>query len=294
MTRRCLMMLFASLCARPLVVDAQHHSGMHGFHFQHYYQSYGSYPVYMTGGYWPQNYQFVSYYPPMTFAPFAPVIVPAVGSKGPQTPSTPAARLKSIDYQNKGDQRLLEQKWPEAKALYTSAVKAAPDRSEAHFRLAIGYVAIHRFESAITEFKLALLLEPSIAKNTKKFDVIFGPDGKIAVNSMISKLGDWVGDDIRNSDRLFLLGVILFLNRDPRADDAFQAAYRTSKSSEVGHITAFLSPPHEQGLNLPEPGPVGLPNLKEQPAAPATSPADVDLRFPKLPKNTPAAPVPMP
>ncbi len=295
MMRSCLAMVCFSIVFHPIPVEAQHH---HSHHHPHSYSVYGfnqpfvayQYQSFGYSNYWPQQMQ-VAYYSPVMNLAVPPVALPV---KSLATPSTPAARLKSLEHQAKGDQRLREQKWSDARAAYANAVSVAPDRAEAHLRLAVCYVAIQRFELAIQQIKITLKLDPTTPKSAKKLDTLFGPNSTIVRNSVISKLGDWVGEEIHSSDRLFLLGVVLHLNNDPRARDVFESALRMNTGSDSSHITLFLTPPAEQQNGQPIPNPDGIPQLNEQPVSLPGPAKNNDLRFPKSPKPIPGAPVPMP
>ena len=283
MTRSCLAIVCLATWLLPVELQAQYH---HHHHVHVVAQPFVVYPGYGFTPYWPQPVQVAYYSPSVSFA------VPSVVAPGKSfaTPSKPAARLKSLELQAKGDQRLRQQKWAEARAAYADAVTAAPDRAEAHFRLGLCYVAIQQFDSAIAKFKLALRLDPTIPKTGKKLEELLGPASQIVRNSIISKLSDWVGEDIHSSDRLFLLGVVLHFNGDPRAREAFQVAMQMSHSADVGHIALFLNPQTDQ----PIPNPDGIPQLKPQPFAPLNPQPDIDFRFPKSPMPIPAGPVPIP
>jgi tetratricopeptide (TPR) repeat protein len=295
MNHRCFLGIVAVLFIGAYPVEAQHHHAT--FHYYHFSQPFINSPWYSAGTYWPQPVQVPVYYP-VSVVPLVPS-GSASSTKGISTPSTAAARMKSVEQQTRGDRFMREQKWSDAKAAFTNAVKSAPDRAGAHYRLALSNVAIKRYDAAISEFKLALILDPALPTTATKLDAICGPDGNIAVSAMISRLGEWVGEDLRSSDRLFLLGVVLFLNRDARANDAFQAALRADKTGEVSHITAFLAAAGGAGPNPGQLQPADLPPLKDQPVLPIAKPIDIDLRFPKsvvaLPQGAiPGAPVPMP
>ena len=245
MARNWLIILGVVLFVWPRVAEAQHFHGMSGSyestppwsfnpghghsghieHFGHSGPGYGrsfSYQVgrpglYGFGTYGTQPAQVASYAIPDNTVPnIVPMPLTVDPTKIPITPSTPAARLRSLEHQARGDQRLREQKWSEARAAYRSSVDAAPDRAEGHLRLGLSLVAIQRFEPAIREFKRALFIDPMIPQMGKVSAALFGPDSQIVRSSIISKVSDWVRDDVRDPNRLFLLGVILHFEGDAR------------------------------------------------------------------------------
>ena len=200
-------------------------------------------------------------------------------AKVPVVPSSPAARLRSLDYQARGDQKLREQRWSEARAAYRSSVDAAPDRAEGHLRLGLCLVAIQRFESAIHEFKRALFIDPLIPQMGKISQAVFGPDSKIVRSSIISKLTDWVQDDYTNPDRLFLMGVILHFEGDPRGQEFFEAARRMKRNGDISHIASFMGAAPAVNELPQEPVPA-LPKLSDKP---------VPIIIPPLPQLEPQA-----
>lgn len=306
------------LVLRSSVVDAQHCYGGYGFHGYSQpwvvnpglgYSGYSSLgnvrTIYYQVGH-PNLYYFPGLYSPQ---PVPPVSNPALGgtlvsvsqkpvtlerSKVPVIPSSPAARLRSLEHQARGDQKLREQKWSEARAAYRNSVDAASDRAEAHLRLGLSLVAIQRFEPAIHEFKRALFIDPLIPQMGKVSKVIFGPDSQMARSSIISKLTDWVRDDYSNPDRLFLMGVMLHFEGDPRGRECFEAASRMKRSGDVSHIVAFLGQPvaafqdPANGL-VPE-----VPKLNDKPIPINVSQPVLNVPLPKGIGPIPGAPVPMP
>lgn len=210
--------------------------------------------------------------------------------------STPASRLKSLDFQAKGDQRMREQKWSEARAAYASAISAAPDQADAHFKLAVCYVVIQRFDGAIRELKRALNLDPRSVRTAKSMKALLGPDSQIIRNSIISKVGIWAKEDSHNSDRQFLYGAMLHLDDDPRSREILESALKANGAEDSRHISRFLNPNADM-LNGPNPGlDAGIPVLNDLPVAVAIARPAIDLRFPDSSSllARPDAPVPMP
>ena len=207
-------------------------------------------------------------------------------------PSSAAARLKSLEHQTRGDQKLREQKWADAWAAYRSSVDAAPDRADAHLRLGMCLVAMLRYEPAIREFKRALHIDPTIPKVGKFSSTLFGPDSQIVRSSIVSKLADWVQEDYRDPDRLFLLGVILHFEADPRGQEVLEAAMRMKRKGDASHITSFLNSP--AGIaKWPQPALVPeMPKLNAEPMPMQFGPPVVNV--PKRIGPIPGAPVPMP
>jgi hypothetical protein len=319
------VLFFLLSSIQPLAVQANHCYGTLGYHgpmvvspslgYSGFAGSgFGRTFVYQIGN--PSLYYGPGYYSPQPLQPVSysvpdNTIVGAVSkgavaepSKVPVVPSSTAARLRSLEHQARGDQRLRQQKWSEARAAYRSSVDAAPDRAEGHLRLGLCLVAIQRFDSAIHEFKRALFIDPSISQMDGVSKSVFGPESKMVRSSIISKLMDWVREDYTNPERLFLMGVILRFENDPRSLEFFEAAKRMKRSGDASHIMAFMSvAPAADAQPLPVPAPQNpqeIPKLNDKPVPISLPKAVVNLPNRQGPRNAtltgplPGAPVPMP
>lgn len=301
----------------PPVITVGFTSGGHHHHHHHGWGYYGGYRQFYVGpGYfvpnpWQQTAQ------PMPF-PMPISVVPDFGQpndmavKKGTKPSSPGAQKRSMELQAKADQRLRDQKWSEARAIYSEAVSAAPDRAEAHLGLAISYMTISQFDLAVRELKRALKHNPEVQLSGKKLEQVFGPNSKVVRNSVISKVAHWVKADKKSSDRLFLLGAILLFDGDARAREHLDASMKFNTSGSTLHITAFLNSINNKDLPPPQPNPEGNPNpdgvpldpppapdgiplLKDLPTTPATvMPKLTDVRFPKTFVPIAESPVPRP
>ena len=253
-----------------------------GFHrHTHFY-----YPGRYYGGFYPTP-QPVSYVPYPT-APVMTVLPVLSDSKLPEKkPSTPAARLRSLEYQIRGDEKLRSQQWSEARALYAKALEVAPDRAEARMRLAFSYTSILRFQQAVLQIKFAIGQNPQLAKTGQKLETIFGPGSQLARSSIIAKIREWVNEDSDNSDRLFLLGVMLHFNGDPESRDYLEAAKRAAIGVNDQHIVPFLKNSTPDVVKGPLQKFDGLPKLNDVPVP--VLPKFDDLRFPsysRIPNST--------
>ena len=181
-------------------------------------------------------------------------------SRQPQSP--PGARRSSMEQQRLGDEKLRQHFWPQAYVHYRNAVDQAPERPEPHFRLGLAFAAMKQFASAIREFKRSIDLDPTIPQSGELFPAIFGPDNE-GMQSILPPIASWVQEDLRDVNRLFLLGLMLHFNDDPRGSEILEAAARTSGSNP--YISAFLTPdtartterPHVRQRVNPQPRPEG-------------------------------------
>ena len=149
-----------------------------------------------------------------------------------------------------------------------------------------------RYEPAIREFKRALFIDPTLPKLGKISATLFGPDSQIIRSSILSKLSDWVREDYRDSDRLFVLGVVLHFEGDPRGSEVFEAALRMKRKGDASHISSFLGSAAEvvKGpISVPIPA---IPKLNDKPIPMPFGQPLVNLPHRNGP--IPGAPVPMP
>ena len=51
----------------------------------------------------------------------------------------------------------------------------------------------------------------------------------------------WTKEDLKDQDRLFLLGEVLRFNEDPRSEEILEAAFKMTGSGD--HLIALLAPP---------------------------------------------------
>ena len=133
-------------------------------------------------------------------------------------PSNVEGKRRSIRLQAQGDEWFAKQNYLQAYAHYKQAASAAGDRGEPHFRMAFALAAMGHPDLAAPELKRGLRIEPNWAKSEERLDDIFGEKNELAKGSMLHKIAAWVKEDIRNPDRLFVMGVLLYFN-----DDADQA-----------------------------------------------------------------------
>jgi tetratricopeptide (TPR) repeat protein len=204
-------------------------------------------------------------------------------------PSTPEAKLKSMRHQAHGDDWFRQHKYTHAWSSYKQSIAAAGDQAAPRFRLAFTYTALGRFKSAVHELKQGLEIDPVWPLTTNTLGVLYDEDNLVAKNRVLLKVADWVRGDIRDPDRLFLMGVLLHCDgRHDKANPFFDTAYRLKGSGD--HLVAFLKPqPAEPKAKAipqpPQPGVQNFPPLKNpanNPSGGAPPKADPQPPLPKL------------
>ncbi len=193
--------------------------------------------------------------------------VPPDPATRPVTPSSTAARLRSLEAQSRGDEHLRLQEWQLAYLDYKQAVDAAEDRGEAQLRLGLVLLVLRHYDTAAVAFKRAFHIQPDLVQTAPSLSDLFGSDSQLVRSSLAHKLVDHVQVDIRDPDRLFLLGVMMHLDGDQRAGEIFEAGLRLAGRGE--HFTVFLSPKPLAGAPA-----AGAPDKNDPALPPAPAPAD--------------------
>lgn len=187
----------------------------------------------------------------------------------PVMPSTAEGRRRSLQAQIQGDERLRRQEWGLASERFRRAVETADDQAANHIRLGVALAAQNQLDLAGREFRRAVFVDRQIAQTAPRLSELLGPGSDLIRLTLISRLTTWTEEDLRNPERLFVLGVMLHLNEDPRAAEVLEAGYRFAGKGD--HFLAFLNPAAPAG----RPGPPA-------PQAPAAGPGPrvIDVRPP--------------
>ncbi len=172
--------------------------------------------------------------------------------------STPEAKIRSIRIQAAADKLMREQSYSKAYLRYRDAIQVAADRPELHYRQGLALVALRRFSSAVDAFKRAIEADRKSPVDAESLDDIYGIDNQLAKTSYLHKVADWVREDIRDPDRLFLMGTLLYLDdQSGTASEFFETAYRLSGGGD--HLAAFLTLGEpRRGQVVPNRVPVGI------------------------------------
>lgn len=211
-------------------------------------------------------------------------------------PTTPESKRKSIRYQAQGDEWFAKQNYLQAFARYKQAYSAAPDRPEPRFRMAICLAAMAEYGSAVDELKRLARLDPEWPIHGDRLDDLFGAEHNLSKNAVLFKVADWVKEDVRDPERLYLMGVLLHFNEDrDKAKVIFQTA--SLLTGEADYVSVYLTPaagaqpaPPRAGRALPahpneeeDEAPVPMPQA--QPAAPKLVPPQPgrEVAGPRLP-----------
>ncbi len=204
-------------------------------------------------------------------------------------PSTPAAKQKALRNIRLGDAHFRNGSYLLAHSEYRKAAEHAEDMAAAQVRLGIVLTSLRRFTLAVKHFKRAVDLDPNLPTSGDSLSTVYGAGGDLNKAVDLRKATDWVREDMIDSDRLFLLGVLLYFDDSTdKAQTLFEAALRLSGQGE--HLKAFLrpeaqrqgqQPPANLGPILGQPQPAQPNNVGGNPLGPA-------------PQVPPLPPLPMP
>jgi hypothetical protein len=219
----------------------------------------------------------------------APVDLAEAPQPGPAlVPSSPEARLRSLERRQLGDQWFQQQNFSQAYRRYKSAISAATDQAEPHFRLAFTLVALGHHAQAVDHLKQGLVRDTEWPHTGQRLERLYGPENTLVLTAHLHNVAEWVRADIRDPNRLFLLGVMLhFTDQPDKAATCFETALRLAGRGE--HLKLFLRPAArvEKPVALANPAAAGDAEAAQAPQQPG-------LGIPPAPAPHQPPPIPVP
>lgn len=156
-------------------------------------------------------------------------------------PANPEAKARSLRLVAQGDEWFVKQNYLQAYARYKQAATEAADFGTPRFRMGISLAAMGNFDLAVTEIKRGLNVDANWPATGELLEQIYGPQNVIAKDALLHKAADWVRQDIRDPNRVFLMGVLLHFNEEQdKARTFFETADQLASSP--AHVRAFLRP----------------------------------------------------
>lgn len=239
------------------------------------------------------------------------------------TPSSPKALETSYQYQTQGDLQLQQLNYLAASERYKKSIDAARDRADPRYRLAITLAARSRFHEAVDQLKLAAMIDPGFPQIADSLEDVYGVGNTLEKTRMMDRVSEWVTQDARDPNRLFLMGALLYLDGNPNSKTFLDTAMLIAGKQQ--HLMAFtvqrsvpipkpapakgapVAAPAKPGITpkpfsplIPTPAaqPTPTPAVVPKPAVPhnplAIPPAPVLPKLPTPATNAPAGPVPTP
>lgn len=173
----------------------------------------------------------------------------------PVSGSSRIGKERSKQLQAEGDRWLHEGQHVKAYLRYLEAQREAEDRGEIYFRQAFVLVAMGRYSHAVSKLKRGLQVDPKYPQTGPTLDQVYGVENLEQKMDYLQRVADWADAEVRDPDRLFLVGVMLHFDEDSRAAEFLSAAGKLGGRGP--HLQTFLQAP-------------GSPP-KEAPAAPAVN-----------------------
>jgi tetratricopeptide (TPR) repeat protein len=203
-------------------------------------------------------------------------------------------KRQSVRAEGFGDEHFVKRDFGRAMNRYKEAAQAAPDRATPRLKLGITYCALNHPDLAAREFKRALVIDPGLpATATRLEDLFGGPQGDVSRNRLLMLVGDWVRQDIRDPDRLLVLGTLLYL--DENVDQAMPFLKTSAQlSGRLTYLDPFVTKPQviePAGAELPplpeavsdDPPAEGKPQVvRPRNAPPKAGPGPQIVEFPEL------------
>lgn len=163
--------------------------------------------------------------------------------------SSRAGKERSKQFQAEGDRWLRDGQNVKAYLRYLEAQREAEDLGEVYFRQAFTLVAMGRYSHAVSKLKRGLQVDPQSARTGKTLDEIYGVENVDQKVEYLQRVADWVNAEVRDPDRLYLMGVMLHFDEDSRASEFINAAWKIAGKGQ--HIQAFLQSPGSPPKELP-------------------------------------------
>ena len=199
-------------------------------------------------------------------------------------PSTREAILRGARLQDAGDRLMVALDYSAAERSYAKSIIAAPDRPEPYARIAVAKAARGDFRGAVSFLKQMVDVDPSYPGRADSLMTLFGHQNGIAKVQLKQHVADWTKIDVRDPDRIFLLGIMLFLDGDERFRTLLDTNVKIE--GEKPYLKAFLDTTPAREVDTPAPTPDEIDAL----TAPQLPPAEPE----QAPQPTPAKPLLLP
>ncbi len=138
----------------------------------------------------------------------------------------PLPTLPSNDHQRQAATREIEQgkallamqQYQRSLAKFKLAVQNAPDLPEPYFCLALNYISINHPDKAVDMIERGLRQDPTWPFEHGVYEGglarFYGEQNIAVIQELKSRVVEWTHEDVRNPQRLFLLGFVLILEGD--------------------------------------------------------------------------------
>lgn len=223
-------------------------------------------------------------------------------------PSTPEQQQRSLRHMATADQQFKIGHYAGAALEYRRAIADAEDLPDNYFGLGYCLAAQRRYDEAVQQWKYGLMLDPSWPTRGQSLTSVFGENNQFEKSALLNRAAEYVRQDPRNPDRIFLMGVLAHFDGDQaNARTLFESAIRVAGNEP--YLTAFLgtdsnvatapaakSPPPGAMPSVPKAGPPPAADPNNNKVIPAPPPANIHRERTSLPPASlnPQDPQPVP
>ena len=177
--------------------------------------------------------------------------------------------------------------------MFFHSSQAAPDRPDPYVRLALTKAAQGDFVGAVSFAKLMADVDPTYPGRAESLEQLLGHQNGVSRLQIKQKVADWTKIDVRDPDRVFLLGLVLFLDGDERFRTLLETAVKLG--GDQPHLKAFLDsvPARDRDAVAPTPDEIDALAAPKLGAARPLNPVPRPVPVPAKAKPTLPAPLPL-
>ncbi|OAI53347.1 hypothetical protein AYO47_04950 [Planctomyces sp. SCGC AG-212-M04] len=187
-------------------------------------------------------------------------------------PSTPEQQQRSLRHMATADQQFKIGHYSGAALEYRRAITDAEDLPDNYFGLGYALAAQRRYDEAVQQWKYGLMLDSSWPTRGQTLTQLFGENNQLEKQALLNRAADYVRQDPRNPDRIFLLGVLVYFDGDQTsAKTLFESAARVAGNESW--LTAFLGTTKDQNVATAPPAKPPAPSIPTPPPARTVPPA---------------------
>lgn len=121
---------------------------------------------------------------------------------------------ESLVWMEQGDRFRYNGQYSEALNSYRRSIEIAQDQPLPRMKGAILLAESQQYNEAVHQLRSALALDPESAVKAKALSEFFGPRREQTIHNMLQATAQWARGDIRDPQRLLLVGTLLMLSGD--------------------------------------------------------------------------------
>ncbi|MCA9093618.1 MAG: tetratricopeptide repeat protein [Planctomycetaceae bacterium] len=207
--------------------------------------------------------------------------------------STPKDVQQALAWSEQGDHFRTGGQYREALDSYRRSIGIAEDQPAEHLKYGILLANERQYREAANELRAAMTLDPKIGESAESLKGFFGPNADQTIRNLLQSTAQWARGDIRDPERLLLVGTLLLLNGDrAQAEVPLRSAERLAPNDpQIKQIISALAvrPQDDGGIAR-----MGFETSQPQRPRPAPVPAAIPRPAPapsQIPggQNDPAA-----